>query len=98
MSFAGEYWEEFEKLSLDILKTYMSENSEVNYSIKRTPNRKDGGYDGIIVITSDHDSNEIYKLLSESKLRECSKKDLPMSDFSKALVIAVNLSYNGLIN
>lgn len=92
MSFAGEYWEEFEKLSLDILKTYISDNSEVNYYIKRTPNRKDGGYDGIIVITSNHDSNEIYKLLSESKLRECSKKDLPMADFSKALVIAVNLS------
>lgn len=92
MSFAREYWEEFEKLSLDILKTYISENSEVNYYIKRTPNRKDGGYDGIIVITTNHDPNEIYKLLSESKLRECSKKDLPMSDFSKALVIAVNLS------
>ncbi len=92
MSFAREYWEEFEKLSLDILKTYISENSEVNYYIKRTPNRKDGGYDGIIVITTNHDPNEIYKLLSESKLRECSKKDLPISDFSKALVIAVNLS------
>lgn len=92
MSFAREYWEEFEKLSLDTLKTYISENSEVNYYIKRTPNRKDGGYDGIIVITTNHDPNEIYKLLSESKLRECSKKDLPISDFSKALVIAVNLS------
>lgn len=92
MSFADEYWEEFEKLSLDILKTYISDNPEVNYYIKRTPNRKDGGYDGIIVISSNHDSNEIYKLLSESKLRECSKKDLPMADFSKALVIAVNLS------
>ena len=52
MSFAREYWEEFEKLSLDILKTYISENSEVNYYIKRTPNRKDGGYDGIIVIST----------------------------------------------
>ena len=92
LSFAEEYWEEFEKLSLDILKTYISKNSEINYYIKRTPNRKDGGYDGIIVITANHDSDEIYKLLSESKLRECSKKDLPMSDFSKALVIAVNLS------
>lgn len=44
MSFAKDNWEEFEKLSISILKTYLPTDSEISYSITHTPNRKDGGY------------------------------------------------------
>ena len=82
MSFAEEHWEEFEKLSLRILKTYLPTDSEISYSITHTANRKDGGYDGLIIISSGDKNIEPYKILSESKLRKLSNKDLPMSDFS----------------
>ena len=91
MSFAKDNWEEFEKLSISILETYLPVNSEISYSITHTPNRKDGGYDGLIIISSDNENIDQYKILSESKLRELSNKDLPMSDFSKTLIIAINL-------
>ena len=91
MSFAKDNWEEFEKLSISILKTYLPTDSEISYSITHTPNRKDGGYDGLIIISSNDKNIDQYKILSESKLRELSNKDLPMSDFSKTLIIAINL-------
>lgn len=88
MSFAKDNWEEFEKLSISILKTYLPTDSEISYSITHTPNRKDGGYDGLIIISSNDKNIDQYKILSESKLRELSNKDLPMSDFSKTLIIS----------
>lgn len=91
MSFAKDNWEEFEKLSLSILETYLPTDSEFSYSITHTPHRKDGGYDGLIIISSSDENIDQYKILSESKLRELSNKDLPMSDFSKTLIIAINL-------
>lgn len=72
MSFAKDNWEEFEKLSISILETYLPVNSEISYSITHTPNRKDGGYDGLIIISSDNENIDQYKILSESKLRELS--------------------------
>ena len=91
MSFATDNWEEFEKLSISILETYLPADSEISYSITHTPNRKDGGYDGLIIIASGNENIDQCKILSESKLRELSNKDLPMSDFSKTLIIAINL-------
>ena len=67
MSFAKDNWEEFEKLSISILETYLPVNSEISYSITHTPNRKDGGYDGLIIISSDNENIDQYKILSESK-------------------------------
>ena len=83
MSFAKDNWEEFEKLSISILETYLPVNSEISYSITHTPNRKDGGYDGLIIISSDNENIDQYKILSESKLRELSNKDLPCLTFPK---------------
>ena len=91
MSFATDNWEEFEKLSISILETYLPADSEISYSITHTPNRKDGGYDGLIIIASGNENIDQCKILSESKLRELSNKDLPMSAFSKTLIIAINL-------
>ena len=90
MSFAHDFWEEFEKLSIDLLKSYFKNIESTKISINRTQNQKDGGYDGIIFISTDS-KHTPYKILSESKLRSISSKDLPLSDFSKTLVIAVNM-------
>ena len=95
MDFAKEYWEEFEKLSIDLLKSYFEDIDETKISVKRTQSQKDGGYDGIVII-SDTTNNVAYKILSESKLRAISSKDLPMSDFSKTLVIAINMAAHEL--
>lgn len=95
MSFAKEYWEEFERLSVDLLKSYFRDIDEANISVRKTQSKKDGGYDGIVII-SDTSNNVSYKILSESKLRAISKKDLAMSDFSKALVIAINMAAHEL--
>lgn len=46
MSFATDNWEEFEKLSISILETYLPADSEISYSITHTPNRKDGAVSG----------------------------------------------------
>ena len=70
MSFATDNWEEFEKLSISILETYLPADSEISYSITHTPNRKDGGYDGLIIIASGNENIDQCKILSESKLRE----------------------------
>lgn len=88
MGFAQDYWEDFEKLSIDLLKL-LFKDYHFDKCIERTQNSKDGGYDGIVLI-SDKEYN-IYKAISESKLRKLSRKDLPLSDFAKTLIISVNL-------
>ena len=90
MSFAHDFWEEFEKLSIDLLKLYFKDIESSKISINKTQSKKDGGYDGIIIISTES-GHTPYKILSESKLRAKSSKDLPLSDFSKTLVIAINM-------
>ena len=88
MGFAQDYWKDFEELSIDLLKLLFKEY-HFNKHIEKTQNSKDGGYDGIVII-SDNEHN-VYKAISESKLRKLSRKDLPLSDFAKTLIISVNL-------
>lgn len=88
MGFAQDYWKDFEELSIDLLKLLFKEY-HFNKHIEKTKNSKDGGYDGIVII-SDNEHN-VYKAISESKLRKLSRKDLPLSDFAKTLIISVNL-------
>jgi len=63
MSFAHDFWEEFEKLSIDLLKSYFKNIESTKISINRTQNQKDGGYDGIIFISTDS-KHTPYKILS----------------------------------
>ena len=71
MSFAKDNWEEFEKLSLSILETYLPTDSEFSYSITHTPHRKDGGYDGIFLISSkmSTSSTRIFEKLENLRIR-----------------------------
>lgn len=88
MGFAQDYWKDFEELSIDLIKL-LFKDYHFDKHIEKTQNSKDGGYDGVVLI-SDNKHN-VYKAISESKLRKLSRKDLPLSDFAKTLIISVNL-------
>lgn len=88
-SFAFQHWRAFEALSLLIVKDLYQEEPQ-SFS-RLTSERKDGGYDGIICFPSSTGrAHELYKVLMEAKLRSDNKKDLPLSDFAKTVIIAVN--------
>lgn len=88
-SFAMQHWEEFETLSIHIIKNIYEGIPES--VCKLTSSRSDGGYDGFICFPiSPHDASALYKILLEAKLRSTSKHDLPLSDFSKTIIVAVN--------
>lgn len=84
-SFAQKYSSDFEKLSLDIVKSFI--NEENIKAAETTREKKDGGFDGIIIYKDMSSEDRVH--LIEAKLRT-EKKDLPLSDFSKTIIIAVN--------
>lgn len=88
-SFAQQHWRAFEELSLQIIHSrYQEQPSEV---CELTDGQSDGGYDGIICFSSQkYDAAELYKVLLEAKLRSTDNQDLPLSDFSKTIIVAIN--------
>lgn len=93
-NFAKEYWESFENLTLSLLRRKLGSENNYNFYSHKTPSQNDGGYDGIIIIEPKiklfDDIRELYTILTESKLRKNANKDLPLSDFAKTLIIAIN--------
>lgn len=88
-SFARKHWEEFEELSLQIVEDRYHE--KINKTRQLTSAQNDGGYDGILCFPAQNsDSVSLYKVLMEAKLRSSSQHDLPLSEFSKSIIIAVN--------
>lgn len=91
-----DVWREFEKLVYAIIKDTL--NLDDNNSISEvTEKRNDGGYDGVFIIPVDRKKTVEYKILFEAKLRRDIQKDLPLQDFSKALIIAINTNADTLI-
>lgn len=86
-TFAQKYSTEFEKIVLEMVEEALQEDFEIIAS-SNTKEKSDGGYDGYIFIKSSYD--ETSTALLEAKLRTAIK-DLPLSDFSKSVIIAVNL-------
>lgn len=88
-TFASKHWESFEALSLQILNDiYKEKPNRISYL---TPKKSDGGYDGILCFSNNStDAEELYKVLLEAKLRSKGKHDLPLSDFAKTIIIAIN--------
>lgn len=82
-----EFWRQLEALSLAYIsskiKTDIPQNAEL------TRKQKDGGFDGEIIIDITEDMSICHRILFESKFRT-SVKTLPLSDCSKALIIAFN--------
>lgn len=90
-----EMWRDFEKLVYAIIKdTLHLDNNSIS---TLTQKRKDGGYDGMFIIPLGEKEIDHYTLLFEAKLRGDVKKDLPLQDFSKALIIAINMDADTLI-
>lgn len=85
-TFAQKYSTSFEKLLCHIVENKLNEEYDIIASIN-TAEKNDGGYDGYCIIKSTADE-EMLALL-EAKLRT-EFKDLPLSDFSKSVIIAIN--------
>lgn len=82
-----EFWRQLEMLSLKYISSKIK--SEIPKEAELTRERKDGGFDGKIVIDITEDSQIHHRILFESKFRT-TIKTLPLTDCSKALIIAFN--------
>lgn len=95
-NFAKKYWRFFEKLVILLLKKKLENKKDCNIYAYKTPDQKDGGYDGVIFIEFPTVLREklqtLYTILVEAKLRQNVNKDLPLSDFAKTFIIAINRS------
>lgn len=91
-----EIWRKFEKLVFSIIKDTLKLDATNSIS-EITEKRNDGGYDGVFIIPIDRNKAIEYKILFEAKLRRHINKDLPLQDFSKALIIAINTNADTLI-
>jgi len=94
-SIAHRYWKQFEDLSYALVKDRYRLQPKLGGEI--TSRTHDGGYDALIWF-SDHSrgANELFRILLEAKLRTNNKTALPMSDFSKTMIIAVNMIADGV--
>lgn len=82
-------WREFEKLLLKLISKELRLDEKNDVTILLTDAQKDGGYDGIFEIPLNNvDNTKLLKILFEAKLRSSVEKDLPLQDFSKAIIIA----------
>lgn len=81
-----EFWRQLEWLSLQFISTEIKVEFE---KPELTRKRKDGGFDGQIVINITSNDNIRHTILFESKFRTAIKS-LPLDDCSKALIIAFN--------
>ena len=85
---AQKFSREFEAFVLEYLK-YNYNITDDNFS-RLTPTTGDGGYDGVIYWLKSDSPHNIHETLFEAKLRSALGYALPMNDFSKSLIIAVN--------
>lgn len=85
---AQKFSREFEIYVLEYLKDNYN-ITDVDFS-RLTPPTGDGGYDGAIYWVKVGLDESIHETLFEAKLRSTLGYALPMNDFSKALIIAVN--------
>lgn len=83
-----ELWRQLEWLSQQYISSRL--NIEIkDDDFKLTEKRKDGGFDGQLIIDVTSDEEVCHKILFESKFRT-SIKSLPLADCAKALIIAFN--------
>lgn len=88
-TFAQQHWRTFEKLSMEIINEIYDEHPGVVSHL--TSAQSDGGYDGILCFPSGTwNKTALYKVLLEAKLRSNNKHDLPLDNFSKTVIVAVN--------
>jgi len=86
---SDEDWEAFEKLAFQTLLAVFHQTA--NEQNRLTQRKKDGGFDGIFYFRAESASDEHSSCaIMEAKLRKNILRDLPLQDFSKAMIIAIN--------
>ena len=95
-------WRRFETVVFLAIKSILNSANIEDIQEKLTEQTNDGGYDGSFLVPCITDkgysqSNAYYKILFEAKLRKNIDNDLPLQDFSKALIIAINMDSDALI-
>lgn len=89
-------WEEFEEITFKVLLELF--NLEENKWNQLTRSTKDGGYDGVFWIPLQiNDSTYFLHAIFEAKLRTNTTSALPLQDFAKALIIAINRDADRII-
>lgn len=93
---SDEDWEAFEKLTFQILLTRFHLTADEHNQL--TQRKKDGGFDGIFYFPAEFTTDEHrFCAIMEAKLRKNNLRDLPLQDFSKAMIIAINRTARLLI-
>lgn len=96
MTISENDWRGFEILAFRIVREMFNLPEDKNTRLTRK--RKDGGFDAIFQIPYVHaDDAESMCAIMEAKLRNSFKRDLPLQDFSKSIIIAVNRTADLLI-
>lgn len=95
-------WRRFERVVSLAIRNILEDGDMEEIQEKLTEPTHDGGYDGSFLIPYITDSGcsatqGYYKILFEAKLRGNLDKDLPLQDFSKSLIIAINMDSDALI-
>lgn len=95
-------WRRFEEIVFLAIKSILEDAKLETIQEKLTEPTQDGGYDGCFFVPCIMDRNHFqgkgyYKILFEAKLRSNLDKDLPLHDFSKSLIIAINMDSDALI-
>lgn len=89
-------WRQFELLVGMLLADYF----HIPYTDPQqlvTQGKSDGGYDGIFEIKHWESDSPLFTIVFECKLRSSVRHDLPLQEFSKAMIIAVNMAAQHLV-
>lgn len=65
MGFAQDYWKDFEELSIDLIKL-LFKDYHFDKHIEKTQNSKDGGYDGVVLIS---DNEHLFQTMNIMYIR-----------------------------
>lgn len=95
MHFTDKDWQDFENLVFEILFDILKIQYK-NITGIQTQARKDGGIDGRFYLSTSNEPllDDEKSMVYEVKLRNNKRNDLPLSDFSKAIIIAINMAVN----
>lgn len=89
-------WEEFEEIVFKVLlELFGLKENELNQLTRST---KDGGYDGVFFIpVCSGETMHFFHAIFEAKLRTNIHLSLPLQEFAKALIIAINCDTDRVI-
>ena len=97
MHFTDDDWQDFENLVFSILFDILKIQYKDIIGFQ-TQARKDGGIDGRFYLSASNEPllDDKKSMVYEVKLRNNKRNDLPLSDFSKSIIIAINMAVNAL--